>query len=444
MLLPDVLEFDSLGGAEVSCLTHQDLQCREECETVGEAQRQARYWYGRNWLVGTVLDLKAAFYNYGLKLNPVGESAKKALDPKSLAGKVLRAKVNRYIRDAWNSYLITDSLVSFWKREKKVTPFTLRPEMCSYSDAMGVEELIYSFRLSAAAMRKQNNENRTRYAVGGTFVLSEDNDEYYRVLTRGDRGYGFGWPRMLRVFKALSQCESMEFGESRLAYGGRLVVRNHKMGWEVRNGGQSARTMQADALWDKKRSAKLKQFYQGAQGFKETSSQFDVVTQYEWVDPKWYEAKKWQTIENRMLWYGGPLAFLLFGKAPLNVALLGMLRTEACAEENRPAMKLHLEEVIAQGFGLEVSVSWGVKCFTDERIAWDMVKFLTQQGPLSTGTALERADEDPAMERARKADEAGLPEEQVMPLFDKNHGNDPSKAGRKAGSKAGDKVENVK
>ena len=119
----------------------------------------------------------------------------------------------------------------------------------------------------------------------------------------------------------------------------------------------------------------------------------------------------------------------------LSPFLLGMLKTSA--DKVRKRVGAHLEAVIDDGFniGTKVRLTWSNRCFYDSRLAWDMVKSLIQQGPLSLTTALEESDFDPIEEAARKKEEAATSrDDELLPKFDPNHGNRPGKAGRKPGT----------
>lgn len=424
------------AGLGAETLTADDLFDRECPENVRASQRWARHWHEHNWLVGTVLDLKLSFFNYGLTLTGANEKEAGKIDDRTREGRRFAATVKRYIGNVFRDYLVLDSVVSFWREQRQVPPYLLKPEMCRYSDAMGKEVLSYEFCLRPEILRRLNNDDRGRYATG-LVQLDEAKDEYYRVLTRGNRGGGFGMPRLQRALRVCSQNESMEFGESRLAYGGRLAVRAHSLGFEVRGGGATPK-MQAEYLWKKKRADAIEAWFLNRQGFAEMTRQFDHKIEYIWTDPKFYDGKKWETISNRLLPWSGPIGYLFMGRQ-INPALLGLLKAEAAPD--RDAVREHVEDVIFDGFRLDCRVDWGDQCFTDLRIAWDQVKFLTQQGPLSLESALESADFDALTERRRKAAEASLPDGQVLPRFDKNHGNRPGDgAGRPAGTQNGDNV----
>jgi hypothetical protein len=420
------------GAQNLATLSPQDLFDRERPEDIRATFKLAREWHKQNWFVEQVNLLKAAFYNYGLRIAAADKAGRAKLkawldDPDQ------RESLLRYIDTVWDEWLLLDNVVSFWREEKEMTPYILLGETCTYSDAMGIEKLKVNLGYKKHQLEGADlSQEEVRRYTSQEITLSEDFDEFFRVLTRGARGSGFVVPRLYRVFRTLSQNESMEVGETMLAYAGRLVLRFHQLGFEVRSGSNSAK--QAEYLWKKKRADAIEKFFKGRQGFAETTGQFDHKISYVWVDPKQYDGRKWETIVNRMLWWAGPLGFMMLAKS-VSPFLLQMLKAQA--EKDRRRVAAHLESVINAGFniGAKVKLSWSNRCFYDSRLAWDMVKSLMQQGPLSLTSSLEEADFDPETEAERKRDEASAErDKELLPKFDANHGKRPAEIpGRKTG-----------
>jgi hypothetical protein len=436
-----MFSLDIITGAQnLTTLSPADLFDRERPEDVQASCKMSREWHKTNWFLETVIGLQASFYNYGLRIVPVDK--KKAKTVKDwLANPVNREELERYISSVWNEWLLTDNVVSFWRKEAEVTPFLLMAETCKYSDAMGIRKMLVRLGYKAedfkANGQNQLSDKETKRYLQNQIELSPEYDEYYEVLTRSPKGSGMGIPRLYRSFRTLSQAESMEVGESMLAYAGRLVLRFHRLGFEVKAATNAMK--QTEFMWTKKRGDAIESFFRGANGFAELTGNFDHNIDYVWVDPKFYDAKKWETIIQRLMWWAGPVGFMMVANA-MSPFLLGMLKTHAT--EERKKVGLHLAKVINQGFnlGTPVQVVWSNRCFYDQKLAWDMVKFLLQQGPLSLRTGLEQADFDPEVESERKKDEAKAERDpELLPKFDPNHGQRPGQnPGRPSGSRDGD------
>ena len=425
------MSLDIVTGAQnLATLSPAELFDRERPDDLQAMFKLARNWDKQNWFVEQVNRLKQAFYHFGFQLVAVQKGEQKKLEKWLEADMERRELLDRYINSVWEEWLLLDNVVSFWRKEKVVPPFLLLPERCKYSDAMGIEKLKVSLQYEkrqftdshGSALEGWSATEIRRY-TSGEIVLSEDQDEYFRVLTRGLRGTGFGVPRLFRCFRTLSQCESMEVGESMLAYAGRLVLRAHSLGFEVRSASNASK--QAEYLWKKDRAKPIEEFFKGRQGFAEFTKQFDHKVEYIWVDSKLYDARKWETIISRLLWWAGPVGYMMMTKQ-LQPFLLPVLRVEALAERAR--VGAHLNLVLNEGFRppVKVRVKWGDRCFNDLRLAWEMTKTLMQQGPVSLTSALEVADFDPEVEAERKRGEASSSrDDELLPKFDANHGNRP-------------------
>jgi len=424
------------GAQNLATLSPEEIFDREHPVDLQAAFKLAREWDKQSWLVEQVNKLKLAFYHYGFRLVPHDKGAKDKLAEWLDADDDRREGLYRYVVSVWEEWLLLDNVVSFWRKEKKVTPFLLQPESCRYTDAMGLEKLKVDLGYRKAMFLDENGqpidgwtlEEIQRY-TRREVLLSEEFDEYFRVLTRGRRGTGFGTPRLYRIYRTLSQCESMEVGESQLAYAGRLVVRAHSLGFEVRSASNAMK--QAEYLWKKERAKGIEEFFKGRQGFAEMTKQFDHKIETIWIDPNHYDARKWDTIVSRCLWWAGPIGYMVITKQ-LQPFLLPILRADALADRAR--VGAHLEVVLnAGGFQLpcKVRVKWGERCFNDVRLAWDMTKALMQQGPVSLTSALEVADFDPAQEAERKREEASPKrDEELLPRFDPNHNSQPGRQGQ--------------
>lgn len=418
---------------------------RERPGTLEEQFAQARAWAGENWFVSTTLALKADLLNYRPQIQ-CAEPAQMKKDklrrwleaPTGPHGETRAMQVWDYVRGAVAEWLLLDNLVSFW-RDAGQYPYPLRPETVKYQDRFGLDKLCVRNTegrterdLLAAGLSPAEAKRYSRPEV----ELQPELGEHWLVARRGARGYGLVAPRLGTVFRALSQAESMEVGESMYAYAGRLVLRFHKLGFEVRNAANAMR--QADFLWKKARATAIETFFKGhPAGFVETTGQFDHKVEYVWTDPKLYENKKWMTITDRLLCWAGPLGFLLMGKTT-NLNLLQLLRVEV--EADRAVLKPHLEAVLNQAFNApaQMKLRWDSRCFTDPRLAWDMVKVLAAQGPLSPQTALGEASFDPEEEAQLKVAAAtdAQSAEKYAPLYDAAHGNSPA-GGERRGPKPG-------
>lgn len=432
--------YDIYNGKTVNV---KDIGKRERPAELPDMFKQTREWAAVNWFVNTVLLLKGAFANYRPSLRCASqESAPRKKFDKwletrvSAHGETVEMQVGDYLRGAVAEWFLNDNLISFWRKDGEF-PYPLRPETVCYSDAFGLEKLKLRVDLTERQLLEQGvpAAQARRFGARGEVELSEEYGEHWLVARRGGRGYGLVVPRLHTIFRTLSQWESMEVGESMYAYAGRLVVRFHQLGFEVKSAQNALR--QPDFLWKKSRAEAIEKFFKARHGFVETTGQFDHKISHIWTDPKLYENKKWLTITDRLLVWAGPMGYLLMGKIT-NLPLMNLLRTEI--EADRAVLKPHLEAVINEAFAPPggACLRWDNRCFTDPRLAWDQVKTLAMMGPLSPQTALETSGYDPETEAGLKVEAADdkASEKKYLPLYDPHHGNAPAGEGRR-GPKAG-------
>lgn len=425
------LEWDMQTGAQR--LRPEDLLQRERPATPQDAFVRARLAGLENWFIEITNLIMVAFFNYGLTIKPQDKKDTDELK-KKLADLPTKRALRRYIKEVWKERRLLDNVVSFWRKSERMTPLLLLPETCKYSDALGLERLKVKMTWKPEDFIVGDDKNLAlakRYGSGKEIELSEEHDEYFAVLTRGMRGCGFCHPRMYAVFRTLTQNESMEVGESMLALALRRVFVTTKLGWEMKGaaGGVNANKQADWSLWDTKRSARALSFRKGRFGMLDNTQNWDEKTQLIWggegFDVKWFDANKWNTVLNRLMWFGAPASFMVLTKS-VNPFLLGMFK--AMAEDERGDVGPYLEHVINDSFslGVPVKLGWSNRCFYDARLAWDMVKGLMLQGPLSLQTALREADFDPAVEAERKTQEAAAEPDTLLPLHDPAHGGSPA------------------
>lgn len=424
-----------------SSLTVEQLGNRECPEDKREMFKQARKWRDENWFVGAVLRMKADCIGFGQSLVAADAKKKNAaadwLSSESQSGRSTHQMVaDKYIGTAIDELLLQDNLVSFWMEGQP--PYPLETERCHYLDALGREILKFTpgFRAEDLKAAGYSDKQVKRYS-SGVITLSEDEGEFFRVLTRGLSGRGFNAPRLKEVFRVCSQNESMEVGESLYAYVGRTVVRMHHLGWEVK---QNSGVRQTDAMWDEKRAKGIEKYFKGLQGgLAETTANFDHKTSLLWVDPKNYDAKKWETIISRLVWWAGPLGFMLTARN-LNPNFMPLFKAEI--KKFRAFIAPHLEHVLntAMECPVPLKIQWTDECFADMRLLWDMVKTLVQQGPGSLTTAQRFAGLDPDAEADNKLREAEDPksDKKYLPKYTPGTGNRPNSPGQGRSAGVGD------
>lgn len=404
MMSLDSGRWDVNTGSEK--LRPDDLLFRERPSTPQDAFMRARSWNKENWFVEMINQGKVDFFNYGMKVVPIDNNKKTRASLQKFFddNPKLHMDLHRCINEVVMEFNLNQNVVSFWREKKKNMPFLLLGEQCEYVDYFGIPQLWWNPDMKASKMPQSDDvfqfsgmsgqDIKNRYFQGKKIKLDEKYDEYFEVLTTNYRGLGFGVPRLYSVFRTLSQTESMEVGDNMLGLLGRRVTLNHALGFELKGQGASpnAAYQKEVSVWSKKRADAIIAFFNGRFGFIETTSNFDYNPKVHALDPKLFDGKKWDTVINRLLWWAGPLGFMMICKQP-NPFLLGIFRT--MSDSFRGDVRRHLTYILnrgVEGIGQKgvpkITVEWSNRCFTDQRLAWDMVSGLMKQGPLSLTTSL--------------------------------------------------------
>lgn len=439
-------------------LRPEDLLSRERPATPQDAFLRARSWGNENWFVRTVHDLRVAFYNYGLAIGPVDNKDNQKLTDWLKKNPQADRLLRQQILETWREADLIDTVVSFWREAEKSVEndgsvFLFKPEQCKYINRQGIRVL--KVKLDKPEFKPTEVQTAgkftdvgyqaaiDRYFAGKEIVMDKSTeekwDEYFEVFTRGLRGEGFVLPRLYSLFRTLSQSESMEVGETMLAYAGRRVMHRNKIGFELRNNNPGTNFQKEFSMWTKKRADKILAFFNGRSGFMDTVENFDAELEVFLGDggPKNYDGRKWDTVVKRFLWWGGPLGFMLCANS-LNPFLLNILKIMAAAE--REEVGKYLNYVLNRAFTLPcpIQLHWSDKCFTDSRLAWDICNGLVKQGALSLTTALEENDYCPGREAERKTTEA-LPAnaKKYLPLLPAGGAGKGGPAGGAPGEGAG-------
>ena len=411
------------------------LTSAEVPKDIQRAQQVCFNHYEGNFMVRTIVRGKIDFFNYGCKLKVKGKDphARTVASWQKLwkeytnaipgwVGGSVTTQIANYIRQVWESMLIYDSVVSCYlgpvpNHNIFPIPFVIQPFRATYRNAGGAQRL--KLELDWETNKSPGEGNNYRFGqssqdIGPRMVgdRREGENEHWSVHTRGQFGYGFGRPGMASIFRPLGQCDSMEAGESQIGALARTPMRQHLIGHETRYGPYSGGTQN---FYTKKRGEGIIKFFQGKIGFFELVTNFDHKINYIWIDPKWFGAEKWQTIIDRVVWWGQSYAFMFLTKS-VNPYLFPLFKQEA--KSMREELAPHIQDMLCAALDTdEITLEWGDDCFSDQRLQFEMMKFLTQQGPLSLTTGLEQAGYRPDVERERKAEEASMPEKEMTPLF---------------------------
>lgn len=422
------------------------LTSAEVPKDIQRAQKLAwNYYCDSSFLIRPIVDMRSAFYGFGCQVlvkdkaptpKMVEQWQKKLKNFEeycdgAVLGNVMD-HVGRYISDSIRDIQIYDAVVSYWHGVNKIftlpfpVPHTIQPFKCTYTSAGGYPKLKIALDwdkqdLPGSPLNYQSGQQERQlgfYAQNDAArklkVSGErDKEEHWSVFSEGAFGFGFGRPSMAAIFRPLGQSASMEAGETQIGYLARSPIRQTQLGHETRYGPYAGT---AANFVTKKRWEQNRKILQPQQGFMDMTTNFDHKIIYHWIDPKWFDASKWQTIIQRIIWWGGPAAWMFVTKS-INPFLFPIFMREA--QDVRRKVISHVQPMLALALDADdLTVKFSDTCFTDQRLMLDMMKFLVAQGPMSTTTALEWGGMNPETETENKEKEAKKPLLR-LPIFNK-------------------------
>lgn len=398
---------------------------------------KARQLWKHQWFIREIIRMRFNFYTYGFSVkSEEGKISKRLKDWE----KNNRTMYRRYAREAWLEWLLQDNVVGLWRVKGGKPPLVIEPERCNFTDIFGHELLKIRHGMTQEHVTTLGAFSRVELTefkkINNELKLDHDNPVFgFDVLRRERTGAGFGVPSVAPVFVCAANLTSLEVGDASLAAACRLVLELHLMGHEIKSGLHAG---QAAHFWNKDRAKGFEKSVKGQSGHVRASVNFDhtVKQAANWPDPKIMDEKRYSSGITRLAIWGMPIGQMLLGKS-LNPFLLGMLKFQAIAE--REYMAEHLRKIYTEGLGApeDLKLTWSNRCFTEARIAADLMKVGLASGPVSQSSFLEAIDLDPEQERENKSEESKLPKGHTTPIYDAAHGP-PKPSGRKPGTRDGE------
>lgn len=387
----------------------------------------ARYYRDYNWFVIAVLGLRRGFYNFGCKLALEDSGSQNKFNNWE---KKHGPTVKTYIRDVWNEFLGINNAISFW-RTGGPRPIVLPPEKCRYDDRFGIERLFVRHGLTPAEIDELPAKLRKLYTGKTEIEILPEDGQFFKVLKEAPMGHGLSKPGMASVFAPLKQIEGMEAGDNVLAHESRMLVKQHLFGHEIKSGPKAGSPQH---FLHKSTSDAAQRGFKGAVGLVEVFTNFDQTIKHHYVDPKWFDTKKYDGAERRILWWSLPLGQMVMARGGVAPFLMNLLQVQA--EDARELVLPHLVEVINKAFDppYALTVKWSNRVFRESRLATDLLKMGLQIGPISQRTFREEAGFDDIEERERKRIEALQPEAETWPIFEPSQGKLKGQPGRTRGT----------
>ncbi len=324
-------------------------------------------------------------------------------------------------REIWQDWMIFNTAIVAKLPLAEARPMLLPPYNVRYSNRLGIEKLDYIHSLTMTELDALPRSWLHAF-LGGRLSLHKLPGARFRVLTDARLGDGLGPPSMARVFHACDTAASLAAADGTLAEASRKVLRQHKLGYEIRTG-QLAGSNQNHAK--PKRVKDVQSAFAGRAGMMEFADNFDHEVLLHAVDPRFFDPKRLETLERRFFIWGSPVGQMIFTRGGIAPFLMPILRVRI--EAMRARVGAFFNYVVNELLNppVELVVKYDTRILRDDRLAAEMLKFSLNSGLSSQRTARGDAGLDDEEERMIKEEESRQAMAVKVPAFDPNHGNQP-------------------
>jgi hypothetical protein len=409
-----------------------------------ERFEQARDLSESSEFFSTIIYLKEIFFNDGLNFGEQrrgysGGNSKLATWLKkqtAAADEEKQYDFARVVNDAWREWLICDNIVAFWQENKlgrgSLPVVTILDcELCDYKNAFGAETLkikvpkvtLDSDELNRLAGKGLDQRYLDAIKNGKSLTLDESKGERFRVLTREKLGRGLGTPRVGQVLNDLSVMDLFGIGNWSAASMMKDVIRQVVKGHQIKQGPLAGQAMH---FIKKKDADNFKKALRNKRGAFDVFTNFDVEVKFPFIDPKYFDAKKFEGTLSRLENWAGPLGKLMLAgqQSPF---LMDMFGTEGRRQRQLVADFLagifndpsFLGE--ANNPPKDLIPQWNPRSFTIQKMLIELARFAYTDGLVSPQTAREWLDLDDK-EEGDRLEQAGKKPKRFTPVFEAKQG----------------------
>jgi hypothetical protein len=376
-------------------------------ETIGEVmQKNRKAMEGESDWVQAWVNLRTLFFDDSLRIT----NGRARLD------RGVERLIRRLNADVWKEFLLQDSAVVFWMENGEGTlpkPIVLDGEACDYSNGLGGERLTVKLRKHKLQdYEKQGMDERwvRAYEQEGKITLDADKGEHFRVLTRAKMTQGLGMPRLKAVYRLLGNLEGLQIADTSGATWHRDVIQHITAGHEIRNGDLAGRP---DHFITKQIKDAIEKAMKTLRGAFRNVSNFDVNFAYVFLDPKFFDASKYDGTLRQLDRWGGAGMLLLVTAQP-SPFLLTTFGAEG--RRDRQMVGDFLTDIVTDPTFLpgrkldRLKLSWNPHSFRDAKTMVEAVRMSLGEGLASRRTGREMMSLDHEEEGDRLEDELKKPE----------------------------------
>lgn len=351
-------------------------------------------------------------------------------------------------RDVWKEWLTCSNVVAFWRDRSKIPAeqlidgmprvTILNAEDVEYHNDFGVES-VKLFLKARKLTAKEREALGPRYAnaieKGLALELDRSEGEHWRVLTTAKLGNGFSTPRLRAIFDDLAARDLLKIGDWNGAWARKHLIRHGKKGHAIKDGPLSG---MPEYMYKEKYGKALVKELQKASGLLDLITNFDLLFEYVYLNPDFFDPKVYKGIKDRLTEWAGACMLMLRDGNP-NPNLSKMFQAEGLAE--RELIGPFIEGILNDSTfratsvrGMEkLQVRWDEWIFFNQDELRQMITFGIQNGVMSPQMVQRamRLDTDEHLELMQQAiDEREL----WTPAFEAKQGMAAGEAGLKTGS----------
>lgn len=352
--------------------------------TTAEVMAKNRAAARENDWVQTWMTLRTMFFDDGLRITN-GRTA-------------IERPIDRLIRqlnaDVWSEFLLQDNAVVFWVRngEGLPKPIVLDGEACEYRNGLGGERLTIKLtKRKLFAEERQGMDARwiKAYEETGKITLDPDKGEHFRVLTRAKATQGFGMPRLKAVYRLLGNLEGLQVADTSGASWHQDVIQHITAGHEIRTGDRAGKPDHFITSAIKNAIEKAMKTLRGAY---RNVSNFDVKFGYSFLDPKFFDATKYEGTLQQLDRWGGAGMLLLVTAQPSPFLLVAFA---AEGRRDRQSVRDFLLDIITDPTFLpgrnlsRLKLAWNPHTFRDAKTMIEAVRMSVGEGLASRQTGRE-------------------------------------------------------
>ena len=347
-------------------------------------------------------------------------------------------------RDTWKEYLTCSNIVAFWMDKAKATQpqlidgmprvTILNADDVEFHNEFGIESVkihLKSRTLTAAEKAALGPRYARAIEQGKMLELDRALGENWKVLSTAKLGNGFGMPRWRAVFDDLAARDLLKIGDWNGAWARKHLVRHGKKGHLIQHGALAG---MPEYFYNPKFGDKLVKKLQSATGFMELVTNFDLLFEYVYLNPDFFDPKVYKGIEDRLTKWAGACMLMLREGNP-NPNLSKIFQAEGLAE--RELIGRFLEGILndptfrpkGQPRGMEdLQVRWDEWVFFNQDELRQMITFGIQNGIMSP-QSVQRAMRLDSDEQMALMTEAIKKRDQFTPVFEAKQGMAAGEAG---------------